>query len=220
MTYPPVFDGIGAMFVRTDNDPDVQLARIKPTPTWVAVKVNGGDIQTQPEIRSWLERVHASHPSIHLGVWVYNYGPPKADVSSWSLFYSNPEFVIYDVEAEYKTDEAGPGVAGWPAELVAAHPPTVAAAVTSYGAIPGEGKWPSTIDFRPFVGARWPIVAQCYDAYAPDIYPHAEDTYGIVSGGTQPAYPGPYPMRGVHRMLRSLALDPGEAVYRPEGIDS
>lgn len=219
MNWPPVFDGIGAMFVRTDNDPEAQLARIKPTPTWVAVKVNGGDVQTMPEIKAWLERVHAAHPSIVLGVWVYNYGPPEQDVRSWQLFY-NPAFVIYDVEAEYKVDEAGAQVATWPAQLVTAHPASIPAAVTSYGAIPGMGNFPSSIDFAPFARSGWPVLAQLYDDYDPITHPEmqdCQDTY-LRAAGTK--YPGPYPPEGVHEMYRRLTLRAGQAVYRPEGIDS
>lgn len=198
MTWPPVFDGIGALFVGADNDPDVQAERI-PGLTWVALKVNGADASPLDEQLHWVERMRAR--GITVGSWVYCFGPPNED-SADVLAAWKPSLLVYDVEAEYKTDEAGPDVAGWPAALVKYTPRSLPVAVTSYGA------YKVSIDFGAFAAAGWPILAQCYDPFEPG----DESSYWIVRGG-------PYPAAGVHQLNRSLSLRAGQAVYRPESID-
>lgn len=198
MTWPAVFDGIGALFVRCDNDPDVQAARI-PGLTWCAVKVNGDDASPPAEREPWRHRMAAR--GVQVGCWIDCFGPPPgdvADVIGWGV----P--IVYDVEARYKSDESG-GHYEWAAELVAEHrrriDPGAAVAVTSYGG------YKTSIDFAAFAAAGWPILAQGYDSFTPS---DAVTYYN----------PGPYPVAGVHNLVRSLHLTAGQAVYRPESIDS
>lgn len=214
MTWPAVFDGIGALFVRCDNDPDVQAARI-PGLSWFAPKVGGDDASPDEEIRSWAARMW--QPGRASGVWVYCSGPPRADVTTARHGSSLVPiaFVVYDVEAEYKRDEPG-GHYEWAAQLVAQHRAEFAnrvpAAVTSYGG------YKTSIDFGAFAAAGWPILAQCYDIFKPG----DEASYWQVNGGVYPNPTGLFPNvnpQGVHSLLRSLKLKPGQAVYRPESID-
>lgn len=208
MTWPAVFDGVGALFVGANNDPDVQAERI-PGLTWVALKVNGPDASPAAEQEHWVGRMRAR--GLTVGAWVYAYGPPEQDAAAIDAAAWRPSLAIFDVEQEYKTDAGAP--ADYPARLVKARGVAPAAeAVTSYGAIPGYGNQPSSIDFAPFAAAGWPILAQIYDGYQPG----NETTYRTDSG--QP-FPGPYLAQGVHRVLRSLTLQPGESVFRPEGLD-
>lgn len=210
MTWPKVFDGIGALVVNCALDPD-KLADSIPGLTWIAPKFGGTDIAPWPETAHCIDRWRAR--GLTVGAWCYCDGPPVSDAQL--VTWADAAFVIYDVEAEYKTDGGAP--ATWPAELVAAHrsqwPQGFPGAVTSYGAIPGYGNMPSSIDFHPFAVAGWPILAQIYDSFQPG----AEITYMTTSGK---AFPGPYAPAGVHRVFRSLTVSSGEVVYRPEGLDS
>lgn len=209
-TFPAVFDGIGALFVRCDNDPDVQAAKI-PGLTWYAPKVNGADASPDAEIASWAGRMWK--PGRASGVWVYCNGPPTQDVADArrGMSITPTSFVVYDVEREYKSDEEWDDATGhhvgqpkWAWQLVAEHHEVLGsmpAAVTSYGG------YKSSIDFAAFARAGWPVFAQVYDAFKP---------------GDELSYlwpTGPYPIAGTHRLTRSLKLSPGEAVYRPESID-
>jgi hypothetical protein len=189
------------MFVRCDNDPDVQAARI-PGLTWCAVKTNGPDASL-PEVRAaWVARMRRR--GVTVGSWVFCGGPPMDDaigaLDSWQ-----PSLTVYDVESPYKTDE-NPVAAGWPRNLVLQHASRnpAPAAVTSYGAIPGYGNQPSSIDFGAFCAAGWPIFAQGYDSFT------CSDALTYLSV---------YPSEGIHCLTRSLRLDPGQAVYRPESLD-
>ncbi len=194
--WPAVFSGVGALFVRADNDPDAQAERI-PGLTWCALKVGGGDDSPQAERAEWSRRMRAR--GIVVGRWVYCAGPPDRDVAL--LDGEDAPLVVYDVEREYKADEGGHYE--WAAELVRQHRRRgpVATAVTSYGA------YKASIDFASFAVTGWPILAQCYDAYGDG----DELSYGRSRGG-------PYPAAGIHRLVRRLTLVPGEAVYRPEGL--
>lgn len=186
------------MFVRCDNDPDVQLAKI-PGVTWVAPKLTGTDITGPDEIKAWIERMRARGLSV--GGWIYCENP-AADVDSWQP-WRPLDFIIYDVEAPYKEDET-PGGYVKAAQLVSDHRdimlPDVPAAVTSYGG------YKTSIDFKAFADAGWPILAQGYDSFTCV----DSTTYWEV---------GPYQSSGVHCLTRSLTLKPGQAVYRPESID-
>jgi len=197
VTWPPVFDGIGALFVRCDNDPDVQAERI-PGLTWVSPKLNGSDITDPASIEAWMTRMRAR--GLKVGGWVWCAGPPTADVAAWQPYAAQLlDHVIYDVESPYKADEGGHYE--WADELVAAHnahAPLMPAAVTSYGA------YKDTIDFGSFAEAGWPIFAQVYDSF---------------SSGDETSYFPVYPPAGIHQLRRSLSLYPRQAVYRPESID-
>jgi hypothetical protein len=209
VTWPPVFDGIGALFVGANNDPDVQAERI-PGLTWAALKVNGTDTSPAAERDHWRERMMAR--GISVGAWIYNYGPPVTDVTTVGAWPDLP-FVVYDVEREYKRDETWEDPPGtvhhgqyqWATQLVDEHKARrggTPVAVTSYGG------YKTSIDFASFAKAGWPIFAQVYDSFAPG----DELTYSNARGG-------PYPVSGIHRLTRSLTLVKGEAVYRPESID-
>jgi hypothetical protein len=212
VNWPTVFDGMGALVVNCALDPD-QLLHAWPDLTWIAVKVNGTDTADDTEtlhcVQTW------RRAGLHVGVWVYCYGPPAQDVAQLAAgkVKFGADLAVYDVEREYKTDEGAP--ASWPNDLTARHAIVMnglPAAVTSYGAIPGYGKTASSINFQPFVGTAAPIIAQLYDSFGDG----AERTYRLDSGLP---YPGPYPAAGVNKMWHERrALLPGEAVYRPEGL--
>jgi hypothetical protein len=191
-------DGIGAMFVRCDNDPGVQAAKI-PGLTWTAVKVGGTDVADPAETSSWIARMRAR--GVTVGAWVYCTGPPERDVRE--IRESGPwPFVIYNVESPYKADEGGPFQ--WSSGLVLEHRaqlPSTPAVVSSYGS------YKTSIDFPAFVAAGWPLLAQMYDGAVDG----DELTYLSSHGGV-------YPNGTVHRLTRRLSLSPGEAVYRPESI--
>lgn len=198
-TFPKVFDGIGALVVNCALDPD-QLADRIPGLTWIAFKVGGTDVAADAETahcaRVWRGR------GLSVGQWVYCSGPPAADIATAMRQVSTtaPAFLIYDVEAEYKSDEGGHYE--WAAELVA-NAPAMPSAVTSYGG------YKTSIDFAAFARAGWPILAQCYDSFGRGDQWSYDNEYG-----------GPYETAGIHALVRSLDLAPGEAVYRPESIDS
>jgi len=208
ITWPAVFDGIGALVVNCALDPDALAAKI-PSLTWIAPKVGGTDVAAESETRHCVARW--TDLGLRVASWVYCTGPPRDDVRIGYPAWYVPAAVIYDVEAEYKSDEGGHFE--WAAELVERHDEfymgKVPAAVTSYGG------YKTSIDFAAFARAGWPILAQCYDAYNPA--DHSEWSY--MQPGSALRAAGPYPPEGVHRLLRSLILKPGEAVYRPEGID-
>jgi hypothetical protein len=222
--WPPVFDGIGALVVRCDIDPEQLVEKIERhsgigAVSWIAPKVNGDDIivndneaETDAAILHCIDVWRALGLSV--GSWIYAYGPPTKDTEQVAQhFHDVPDFTVYDVEKEYKTDEGAP--ADWPAQLVADHKtmhPLMPAAVTSYGAIPGYGNSPSSLDFGPFAAAGWPVLAQLYNGFKPG----DEVTYATDSG--QP-FPGPYPRKGLHQLVMSLTLHPGMAVYRPESVN-
>jgi hypothetical protein len=201
-----VFDGIGALFVRCDNDPFVQAAKI-PGLTWCAYKVGGPDASTVEDVKLWVHRMRARPVGASwtaVGVWVYCAGPPAEDVRLVADCYSewpgHPALVVYNVEAAYKSDEGGHRE--WAAELVAEHRKelgSLPAAVTSYGS------YKTSIGHRAFAHAGWPMFAQVGgDYHDPE---GAEESYRAV-----------YPTSGIHRLVRRLALARGEAVYRPEGL--
>ena len=213
MIWPYVFDGIGALVVSSALDPEQLVDKIDRHSgtgalSWIAPKVTGldtgGDSEVKHAINVWRGL------GLHVGGWIYNI-EPKADVASLDPWRDLLDFVIYDVERPYKEDET-PGGYAKAAELVARTPANGSVAVTSYGAIPGYGNQPSTIDFGSFARAGWPIFAQLYDGYTHPV----EETYALDSGQK---FPGPYPREGLHQLVRSLTLQPGMAVYRPEGID-
>lgn len=226
MTWPAVFDGVGALVVNCALDPNALVEKVnrhaRSPLTWVAFKVGGTDVADDTETRHCIAVWR--NMGLKTGPWTYCSGPPVwdfAEISGVLSRFGPYDFAVYDVEAEYKTDEAGPDVYGWPpdvygwpADLVTLHAASakVPAAVTSYGAIPGYGNSPSSIDFAAFARAGWTILAQCYDSFSPG----DEVTYATDSGAK---FPGPYPRNGIHRVLRSLAVGTGESVFRPEGLD-
>jgi hypothetical protein len=217
ITWPAVFDGIGALVVRCDLDPAALVDRINRHShphllSWIAPKVNGADITPRADIDHAVSVWRSL--GLHVGSWIWNAGPPDADVTAAEAWYS-PEFVVYDVESPYKSDEGGRYE--WAAQLVDRHewPEYVPAAVTSYGG------YKTSIDFAAFARAGWPILAQVYDSFKPG----DQQSYLTANGGVYPR-PGAVvhigdsvSANGVHMLKRSLALLPGEAVYRPEGID-
>jgi len=201
VTWPAVFDGIGALVVSCALDPD-DLARKIPRLTWIAFKVGGTDVAADVETQHCYNRWKAL--GLKVGAWVYCTGPPEADHAAiFDVYHGAARFgpldcAIYDVEVAYKSDEGGHYE--YAAELVATHGgskfPT---AVTSYGG------YKTSIDFASFDRAGWPIFAQVYDAF--------------VEGDEQ-TYRAAYPAAGIHRLTRRLHLAPSEAVYRPESIDA
>ena len=205
VTWPAVFDGIGALVVRCDLDPAALVAKINAKSgagalSWIAPKVNGADITAWPDIKHAVSVWRSL--GLHVGVWVYCDGPPSLDIQAWTGSPIHPvDFVVYDVEREYKSDEGGQYQ--WAAALVSQHGASkLPVAVTSYGG------YKTSIDFASFARAGWPVLCQVYDSFKPG----DEWTYVDTEGGV-------YPSRGVHKLMRSLLLLPGEAVYRPEGID-
>lgn len=208
VTFPAVFDGIGAMVVSCALDPVALAGKLDPATTWVAAKLTGADTGGAAEVRHCLCVWRGL--GLHVGGWVYCYGPPPYDVDSLSAHWPL-DFVIYDVEAEYKSDEGGHYE--WALGLVQEHMrrlqlSMVPAAVTSYGA------YKSSIDFAAFARAGWPVFAQVYDSFKTG----DEQTYSKAWGGVYPVNLAGKPL-GIHRLTRSLTLVPGEAVYRPESID-
>lgn len=208
MTWPAVFDGIGALVVNCALEPDELVAKI-PGLTWIAFKVGGVDVAPDAETQHCYDHWRAR--GLTVGAWVYCTGPPARDVTTLetAVRFGPIAFGIFDIEEPYKTDAGAPS--SWPLELATLYKGT-SSAITSYGAIPGYGNQPSSIDFAPFAAAGWPIIAQSYDGYSvPDA-----DTYATTSGQK---FPGPYLASGVHTMVRSLTLVKSQAVYRPESID-
>ena len=197
MTWPAVFDGVGALVVNCSLDPDALVARI-PGLTWIAFKVGGDDVAPEAETRHCVMRWNDR--GLKVGTWVYCAGPPTVDAATALLEWYLPRFVIYDVEAAYKSDEGGHRE--WAAQLATAHtatfPADIPSAVTSYGA------YKTSIDFAAFAQAGMPIFAQGYDSFTP---------------ADAATYLAVYPAAGIHSLTRSLDLEPGEAVYRPESID-
>ncbi len=190
------------MVVSSALDPHALVAKLDPATTWIAAKLTGTDTGGDAEVRHCLSVWRSLGLSV--GGWIYNAGPPIADVRS-VLPWLPLDFVLYDVEQPYKRDEGG--VYAWAAQLENAHralTTRLPAAVTSYGA------YKSSIDFAVFARAGWPIFAQVYDAFKPG----DEFSYYVTHGG-------PYPtmMNAVHPLTRSLKLSRGEAVYRPESLD-
>jgi len=197
VTFPPVFDGIGALVVSSALDPRALAAKLDPATTWIAPKLTGADTGGANEVAHCITVWRGL--GFKVGGWIYNDGPPDADIASIEPWLPL-DFVIYDVEQPYKSDEGG--AYAWAAELVAKTPAEWTVAVTSYGG------YKTSIDFATFAKAGWPIFAQVYDAFKPG----DELTYSTARGG-------PYPVKGIHQLTRSLSLKPGEAVYRPESID-
>jgi hypothetical protein len=199
-----VFDGIGALVVRCDIDPEQLVEKIDRHSgtgalTWIAPKISGPDITPPQDIYHCIDVWRAL--GLKVGGWIYNL-KPLADVQSVVDFavIKPLDFVVYDVEAPYKADEVG-GHFEYSAQLVAEHHAKLAAlpaAVTSYGA------YKNTIDFPAFAGAGWPMLAQVYDSFA---------------DGDELTYEPIFPLAGLHRLARRLTLVEREAVYRPEGID-
>lgn len=204
-TWPAVYDTTGALVVNCALDPHELLAKIDShlhaaTLGVIAVKTNGGDIAADTETRHCMDVWRQA--GLVVGVWVWCAGPPEADVEACFRFGA-PAFAIFDVESPYKVDEGGHYE--WAAQLVAAARARGLgdrAAVTSYGG------YKASIDFASFARAGWPVFAQLYDSFAIG----DELSYGTARGG-------PYPIAGIRRLLRSLDVDAGEWIYRPEGID-
>ena len=196
MTWPAVFDGIGALVVSSALDPKALLDKLDPATTWIAPKLTGTDTGGDAEVRHCIDVWRAQ--GLKVGGWVYNTGPPDDDVASVSPWMPL-DFLIYDIEAPYKSDEGGHYERA--AELVARSGVVfgkLPTAVTSYGG------YKTSIDFAAFASAGWPIFAQGYDAF---------------TCADRLSYLAVYPPDGIHCLSRSLALEPGEAVYRPESID-
>lgn len=198
MTFPPVFNGIGALVVNCSLDPHALLAKLDPATSWVAVKRGGTDIAPAVETDHCVQVWKAA--GLTVGTWVYCEGPPGRDLATALAGSWAPDFTIWDVEAPYKNDEGGDY--DWAALLVSLAATTMRCAVTSYGG------YKTSIDFGSFAKAGWPILAQVYDSFQPG----DELTYGTARGGV-------YPISGIHQLRRTLALSPGQSVYRPEGID-
>jgi hypothetical protein len=201
VTFPPVFDGIGALVVSSALDPRALASKLAPATTWIAPKLTGADTGGDPEVAHCISVWRGL--GLKVGGWIYCDGPPDADIAS-VVRWTPLDFVIYDVEQPYKDDEGGHYE--WAAQLVTYHAEHLAptpAAVTSYGG------YKASIDFGCFARAGWPILAQVYDAFSPG----DELTYTTARGG-------PYFAAGVHQLTRSLALSPGQAVYRPESLDA
>lgn len=200
MTWPTVFDGIGALVVSSALDPEALLDKLDPATTWIAPKLTGADTGGDVEVRHCIDVWRSQ--GLKVGGWIYCDGPPSADVAS-ILPWLPLNFIVYDVEAAYKSDEGGHYE--WASQLIPEHEIRsrgIPAAVTSYGG------YKTSIGFAAFAAAGWPILAQVYDAFAPG----DELSYGTARGG-------PYPIDGIHPLTRSLTLFPGESVFRPESLD-
>lgn len=196
MTWPDVFDGIGALVVNcAGQDPDVLADRITGL-TWVAYKVGGTDVADDADTAHAAIRWEARGLSV--GQWIFCTDPALDVSAAVSARIHTPLFVVYDVEQPYKQDEGGNYA--YATELVKRHPSYLPAAVTSYGA------YKSSIDFGAFAAAGWPVLAQGYDSYT---------VLDADSYHTQ----GPYPEAAVYNLVRRTNLWWGEAVYRPESID-
>lgn len=193
-----MFDGIGAMIVSSALDPAAIVDGINThnagALSWIAPKLTGTDTGGDTEIKHCINVWRGLGLSV--GGWIYNMSP-ATDVALVTPWKPLLDFVVWDVEAPYKADETAGGYAK-AAQLVALTPADWTCAVTSYGG------YKSSIDFATFAKAGWPIFAQGYDAFT------CTDrlTYLAV-----------YPDDGIHCLTRTMALEPGEAVYRPESID-
>lgn len=176
-------------------DPAALAAKVRGVEAF-AVKQGGVDVAP------WVETAHCravwTAAGFPVGTWVYCSGPPNDDVATAAQNGPWP-FVVYDVEAEYKSDEGGHYE--WAAMLVKAHRlrlGSTPAAVTSYGGYKSSIAWPA------FVAAGWPVVAQCYDTFTP---------------ADAPSYLAVYPIGAIRVMTRALADLAPRWCYRPESDD-
>lgn len=193
------WNGRGALVVNCALDPNV-LANSIPGLSAVAVKIGGSDVADDREtihcINVWRQRGYA------VGCWLFNWVPAddvKLVLDTAARLGARWDFVVYDIEQPYKSDEGGHYE--YAAQLVTftkAALPGMPVAVTSYGG------WKSSIDFPSFARAGWPILAQCYDAF---------------HDGDEQSYKAVYLSSMIHRLTRRKSLGLGEWVYRPESID-
>lgn len=203
--WPAVYDTTGALVVNCALDPAALLAKLdghllNAKLGAIAVKTNGDDIAADTETQHC--RAVWAAAGLVVGTWVWCSGPPAADVDA-AFRFGLPPFVVFDVESPYKADEGGHYE--WAQQLVdEANRRGLAGrcAVTSYGG------FKTSIGFAAFARAGWPVFAQLYDAFKLG----DELTYGTARGG-------PYPIAGIRRLRHELAVDAGDWVYRPEGLD-